>query len=284
LPEKLLEAKRLMAAGSFMQAEHLLRAYVAEEPRSGEAHYMLAYSLLRQNQPKESLQEYTAAAALQKPGAAELREVAQAYVLLVDYADANRWLMRSLQMDSADAETWYSVGRLRYTEQRFADAVDAFTRALTLAPKSVKVENNLGLAYEGLNRTDDAAAAYRQAVAWQNPNSIERGSEQPMLNLAIVLIHRGDLDEALRLLQRALTIVPNDPRILEQLGQLYMQRANYTDAQRILSEAARLDPKKSNLHFLLGQAYRHLGRPQEAKAEFDLAAKLTRDAATPKSN
>jgi tetratricopeptide (TPR) repeat protein len=273
-----------MAAGSYMQAEHLLRAYVVGEPRSGEAHYMLAYSLLRQNQPKESLQEYTTAAALQKPGAAELREVAQAYVLLVDYADANQWLMRSLQMDSADAETWYSVGRLRYTEQRFADAVDAFTRALALAPKSVKVANNLGLAYEGLNRTDDAAAAYRQAIAWQNPSSTERGSEQPMLNLAIVLVHLGDLDEALRLLQRALTIAPNDPRILEQLGQLYMQRANYTDAQKILSEATRLDPKKSNLHFLLGQTYRHLGRPQEAKAEFDLAAKLTRDAATPRND
>jgi Flp pilus assembly protein TadD len=53
-----------------------------------------------------------------------------------------------------------------------------------------------------------------------------------------------------------------------------MQQGNYVEAEQYLETATRLDPERSNLHFLLGQAYHHLGRQQEAKTEFDAAARL----------
>jgi Flp pilus assembly protein TadD len=273
------DARALMARGNFKAAENLLRTYLVGDPRSGQAHYLLAYTLLRQNKPKDSLQEYTRAASLETPNAEQLREVGQAYVLLDDTSDAGKWFLRSIEMDGSDPEGWYNLGRLRYTEQRFSDAVDLFKHALTLAPGSVKVENNLGLAYEGLNRTDDAVIAYRQAIALQNAGPPERASEQPLLNLAIVLVHRAKLAEAQPLLLQAVHIAPQDPRIHEQLGQLYMQQGNYVEAEKYLETATHLDPEKSNLHFLLGQAYRHLGRQQEAKTEFDASARLANPSA-----
>jgi Flp pilus assembly protein TadD len=270
-----------MAAGDFKAAESALRTYLATDPRAGQARYELAYALLRQNKPKDSLEEYTRAAALQAPTAEQLRAVGQDYVLLGDYTDAAKWILRSIDMKGADPESWYTLGRLRYTEQRFGDAVDAFTHALVLSPGSVKAENNLGLAFEGLNRPDDAVRAYRQAIAWQDAGSPAKISEQPLLNLAIVLLHRGELAEAQSLLLRAVAVAPQDPRINEQLGQLYMQQGNYPEAGKYLEAATRLDPEKSNLHFLLGQAYRHLGRHQEAKTEFDAAARLASSSAIP---
>ena len=273
-PVPLTAANQLMAAGRFGDAESTLRAYLTTDPRSGQARYMLAYALLRQNKPKDSLQEYTRAAALQTPSAQQLRSVGQDYVLLEDYADAGKWFTRAIQMNPSDPDNWYSLGRLRYTEQRYVDAADNFQRALSLAPGSAKVENNLGLAYEGLNRTDDAVAAYRQAIAWQDAGPTAGVSEQPLLNLAIVLVHRGEAAEAQRLLVRAVAIAPEDARIHEQLGQLYLGQGNFAKAAAALEAAVRLDPERSNLHFLLGQAYRHLGRQQDAKKQFDAAATL----------
>jgi len=278
-PNALADARTLIAAGDFKAAESALRTYLVTDPRSGQTRYLLAYALLRQNRPKDSLEEYTRAAALQTPTAEQLREVGQDYVLLDDTADAGKWILRSIEMDGADPEGWYSLGRLRYTEQRFGDALDCFKRAIALAPGNVKVENNLGLAYEGLNRTDDAVIAYRQAIAWQDARPSEKTSEQPLLNLAIVLRHQGKLAEAQPLLLRAMHIAPQDPRVHEQLGQLYAQQANYAEAAKYLEAATRLDPEKSNLHFLLGQAYRHLGREPEAKTEFDAAARLANSSA-----
>jgi tetratricopeptide (TPR) repeat protein len=273
-PEPLVHARELISAGDFAHAEASLRAYLINAPRSGSARYMLAYTLLRQNKPRESLQEYTRAAALQTPSAEELRSVGQDYVLLGDYEDAGKWITRSVELSPEDPEGWYSLGRLRYTQQRFADAADCFEKALRHAPGSVKVQNNLGLAYEGLNRTDDAVTAYRRAIALQEASPPERASEQPLLNLAIVLLHRDNAAEALPLLLRAEAIAPRDARVQEQLGQLYLKQGNYPESQKHLEVATQLEPGKSHLHFLLGQAYRHLGRMPEAKAEFDTAARL----------
>jgi tetratricopeptide (TPR) repeat protein len=273
-PEPLARAQRLMADGQFKEGEAVLRSYLLTDARSGQARYMLAYGLLRQNRPKESLEEYTRAAGVQAPSAEDLKNVAQAYVLLSDYTDADRWMSRALEMDRSDAEIWYSLGRLRYSEQKFGEAAQCFEQTLKLAPKNVKAEYNLGLAFEGLNRTDDAVIAYRQAIAWQEAGPPEKVSEQPLLDLAIVLLHQGKLDEAQSLLLRAVAIAPADVRIREQLGQLYMQEGNFAEGGKHLEIATRLDPGKSNLHFLLGQAYRHLGRQQDAKAQFDAAARL----------
>jgi Flp pilus assembly protein TadD len=282
-PSPLASPQKLIAAANFPAAEAALRAYLVTTPASAPAHYLLAYSLLRQNKPQDALQEYTRAAALTPPNAEELRSVGQAYVLLDDLLDAGKWMTRAVEMNRSDPESWYSLGRLRYTEQRYTDALDCFTRALALAPKSVKVENNLGLAYEGLNRPDDAVAAYRQAIAWQDAAPTAPPSEQPLLNLAIALIHRGEVAEAKPLLLHAIAIAPADPRIQEQLGQICLQQGDFSDAEKYLKTAVHLDPDKSNLHFLLGQAYRHLGHQQEAKAEFDAAARLAHAPVNPQN-
>lgn len=272
----LAAVQSLLDAGRFGEAEGALRTYLMNNDQSATAHAMLAYALLRENKPADSLTEYTRAASIEKPSATTLEHVGQDYVLLGDWDDADKWTLRAVQMNPADADAWYSLGRIRYTEQRFSDALSCFKKALELSPKSVKIQNNLGLAYQAMNQTDAAVAAYRQAIEWQDQGPRDQLSEQPLLNLATVLLHRGDLTEAEALLTKASALAPKDPGIHEQLGHLYLQKADYTAAERELRHACELDPESSSLHFLLGQAYRHLGKLEEAKAEFAASARLTK--------
>ena len=168
-----------------------MRPLIAADPKAPEPHYLLAYALLREDKPADSLKEYTSAAALRPPSATDLRNVALDYVLLHDLTDAEQWMSRSLAMDGNDAETWYAMGRLHYTQGRYGDAMSCFQKTVALNPRSVKGENNLGLAYEALNRNDDAVTAYRTAIAWQRDDPAP--SEQPLLNLAILLLHRNQM-------------------------------------------------------------------------------------------
>jgi Flp pilus assembly protein TadD len=276
-PDTLRAAQQLIDTDHFHEAEGALRSYLALNDLSGQAHEMLAYTLLRQNEPKESLAEYTRAAALERPSATMLERVGQDYVLVGDWPDADKWTLRAVQTDPADADAWYSLGRIRYSEQRFNDALSCFQKVLTLSPKSVKAQNNLGLTYEALNNTDAAADAYRKAIEWQDAAPAAQKSEQPLLNLAIVLLHRGDLAGAQPLLEEAVKLAPKDARIHEQLGHLYLQKADYGGARQEFQRACELDPKNSSLHFLLGQAYRHLGQTKEADAEFATSARLAND-------
>jgi Flp pilus assembly protein TadD len=154
-----------------------------------------------------------------------------------------------------------------------------FEKTLALNPRSVKGENNLGLAYEALNRNDDAVRAYRIAIAWQKDDPAP--SEQPLLNLAILLQHRNQLPEAQQLLEQAATIAPKDPRIHENLGQVYLHTARAADAVKEFADAVGLAPQNPRYHYLLGQAYRRTGEEGQAKQEFARSAALNGAHSTP---
>ncbi len=277
-------ARALMAGGDFGAAEALLREETQREAGSAEAAYLYGLVLLRVNKPKESLAEYTRAASLRVPTAEELRHVAEDYVLLNDYSDADRWMLRAVQMNGKDADSWYGLGRIRYTEQRFQDAVDCFQKVLELSPRMVKAADNLGLAYVGLNRRDEAIAAFQRALEWQKEGSGStsgRLSEQPMLNLAIVYLEMERLDDALPLLRQAAGIAPKDPRIREQLGQALVQKGELAEAREEFQAAVTLDPEKASYHFLLGRVDHRLGLEVESKAEMARAAALNGTHSTP---
>jgi tetratricopeptide (TPR) repeat protein len=269
---RLLLARELVAKGDFKGAEPMLRGMISADGNPVEAEYLLGYVLLRLNRPKESLDVYTRAAALRTPEAEDLKRVADDYVLLTDFDDADRWMLRAVRMQSKDADLWYGLGRIRYSLQHFQDAVTCFQKALLLAPTSVKAEDNLGLAYEGLNRREDAVAAYQRALELQKNSA--RQSEQPMLNLGIVYVDDGKLDEALPLLTRAAEIAPGDPRIHEQLGQLYLKKDHLHEARAEFERAVGLLPNKAAYHYLLGRVLQRLGQVDEAKAEMERATAL----------
>jgi Flp pilus assembly protein TadD len=275
----LQEVQRLMDAGEFKQAASALNAYLTIEQNSAKAHAMLAYCQLRLNDPKGSLAEYTRAAGLARPSSADLQNVAKDYALLNDLPDADHWMSLAVKMDPKDPEAWYGLGRIRFTQQRFQDAVDCFERALVLDPKSVKAENNLGLSYEGLNRTEDATSAYRNAIKWQQGSS--HLSEQPLLNLGIMLLHQGKLPEAEQLLTQAAALAPRDPNIREQLGHLYLQTQQFPKAQAQFELAIALNPQNPSLHFLLGRVYRAEGEGKKAKSEFARSEALSGYRSTP---
>ncbi len=270
--DDLAKAKQSAREAHWQDAERLLRDYLADHTASVEAQYLLAFALFREDKPKDSLAEYTHAAQLQTPTALDLRWVALDYVLLQDYADADRWMTKSLQWEPHDSEAWYEIGRIKYQENRFAEAIAAFQKALQMAPKLVKAENNLGLAYEGLNQKDDAVRAYRQAIEWQ----AEAGnkSEQPLLNLGILLSDEGQTADALPLLLEAATIAPNDEKTRATLGKLYLRQGNLKSAEDEFEKAVAIDPKSASIHFQLGQVYRKQGKTSQATAEFAKASEI----------
>ncbi len=272
-------AQQLIHDGKFAQADAMLRALIAADAHAAEPRYLLAYSLMREDKPADSLKEYTEAAALRAPTAPDLRNVALDYVLLKGLPEADRWMSRSLAMDGNDAETWYAMGRLRYTEGRYGDAAECFQKTLVLNPRSVKGEDNLGLAYEGLNRNDDAVRAYRAAIEMQKDDPAP--SEQPLLNLAILLQHHNQVQEAQQLLERAAKIAPKDPRIHENLGQIYLHSDRTADAVTEFAAAVALAPQNPRFHYLLGQAYRRSGDAERAKQEFARSAALNGTHSTP---
>ena len=152
---------RLLDAGQFVEAEKALRSYLDQHLTSADADFLLGYTLFREGRPKDSLAAFTEGARFRHPRASDLKIVAADYVVLGDFADADKWLTLVTNETPEDAEAWYLLGRTKYNENRFEEAIQCFERTLTLRPGDVKAENNLGLSYQGLNYLDEAKTALR---------------------------------------------------------------------------------------------------------------------------
>jgi tetratricopeptide (TPR) repeat protein len=283
----LFRGKCLAQLQDFAGAEDSLRRYVSAHPDSADALFMLGFVLNRLNRPAESLKIYTQAARLARPTGDDLKIVALDYVLVNDYADAIKWLEEAVKRDPKNEDAWYYLGRAYYTKARMGEARKAFETILTLNPRSVKAENNLGLIFENEGKTADALNAYRTAIAWQENSP--HPSEQPYVNLGNLLMEQGQVKDAIAPLEKAVSLAPNDAYCHMTLGMAYRQlgqlekaqgklekaqgereraQGELEKAQGELEKATELEPNNAKAHYQLGRLYKDMHALDRAQAEF----------------
>jgi Flp pilus assembly protein TadD len=316
----LAEAKTLFQQSKFAEADRAVRQYLENHPNSADAHFLLGHTLFREIQaeaildrqlalqaqgpmvgakaptpnsseislPKDreekakaSLEEFTAGAKYRNPSAADLKIVAFDYIVLGDYPDADKWLTKMLEWAPNDADGWYNLGRAKYNENRFAEAISAFQQCLKFDPKNVKAEDNLGLSFAGMNRNEEAAAAYQQAIAWQEQSLAK--NPRPYIDLGSLLIDENRSKDAVTLLLQASEIDSRDSKTHELLGKAYARLEEFPRAQVELEKAIELSPQTPNLHCMLAPIYRKQGLAEKAKAEYDRCATLTGNRSTPQT-
>jgi tetratricopeptide (TPR) repeat protein len=262
----LAQARSLTASGNLPEAEQQVRTYLKEHPASADAHYLLAYILYREAKAKDSLAEYTEAAKYRRPTALDLQGVGADYVILDDFPDADKWFSLSVEWDPKSLTGWYYLGRTKYNENRFEEAIHAFEKCLELDPKNVKAKDNLGLALQGLERLDDAQKAFETAIEWQK-GSLQKNPE-PYIDLGALWLERNEAGKAVPYLQSGLEINPKSARAHQQLGKAHFVLKEYGKAQSELEEAIRLAPDNAPAHYVLAQVYRKQGLSEQANGEF----------------
>jgi Flp pilus assembly protein TadD len=268
----LIADEALAERGDYASAANHILGYISSHAGSADAHFLLGYVLYRENKPQDSLAEYTLGAHFRKPDANNLAVVAMDYILLKDYGDADKWLSLATAWRPANALYWYYLGRTKYNENSFQEAVDAFKKCLTLHPQDVRAEYNLGLSYVGLDRDSDAVSAYQTAIAWQQ-NAAQQ-DPQPYLDLGMLLLQQGHPDQATSYLQSATTFGARNPRVHEQLGRTYEELHDLAGAESEIGKAILLAPKTPALHFEMGRIYQKEGLTAKARDEFAQCAAL----------
>jgi tetratricopeptide (TPR) repeat protein len=260
-----------LADNHFTQAADGLRNYLKAHADSADAHFLLGYVLFREQKAVDSLAEFTAGAKFRRPKADELMTVASDYVLLGDFADADKWFTEVTVETPNNSDAWYLLGRTKFNENAFASAQSSFERALALRPRYVEAENNLGLVFRETNDNAKAKDAFQTAIDWQGPSAKDA---QPFLNLGTMLADERNFAQAMPNLERAAVLAPANPKVHEELASVYEAQKDLPKAQSELERAVEFSPQSSGLHFKLGQIYRREGLLDRARQEFALVEKL----------
>lgn len=272
LVDPISDSRALVARGLTSEAGAKVDAFLLSHPESSDGHYLRAEILFREKKAKESLAEFTEGAKGRRPTAREFGMIASDYVLLGAYSDADRWFTEATLAEPSEANYFYLLGRTKYKEGEYEEAVTSFERAIALRPQYVEAENNLGLALLALQKKDAARQAFQQAIDWQGSSTPD---SQPYLNLGAMLVEENDLVRGATLLKKAVTLFPGNPRMHEELAKAYTAQGELDLAQHELEKAVSLAPQTSSLHFRLGQLYKKRKLVDLAEREFAICAKLS---------
>ena len=141
-------------------------------------------------------------------------------------------------------------------EREFNAAVDEirdgnYVRAKTLLEKSISKrpgsEEN-ALAYNFLGIAAWRLGKFQEAMdAFEDSRRLSPTLVEPVYNQGVLLASGGDVPRAITLLTEAARMDSADPRALEVLGNIYMDRQQWPDARRALYGALDRDPNSERV-------------------------------------
>jgi tetratricopeptide (TPR) repeat protein len=156
-------------------------------------------------------------------------------------------------------------------EEKYEAAVEAFRKAVELAPDDYSAHFHLALAYSFLNRDAEGIAEYRRTL------ELKPGLYEAQLNAGILLSRQKNFAEAVPLLRQAVEQKPNEARPRLYLAQALLATRELTLAEENFKALAELDPKSAAARLGLAQAIARQNRLPEAAPHFREAARLDPD-------
>lgn len=143
--------------------------------------------------------------------------------------------------------------------ERYAEAIEAFDRALDLEP------GNLGIRY---NRGEANRRAGRSAEARADLEAVLEGEgESPDLLLALGLVayEADEFDMAASRYERALVLKSDYPEAWNDLGVVEFRRGEYSRARKCFEKAVAQSPEYAEAWLNLADSYSELGMERERR-------------------
>jgi spermidine synthase len=123
------------------------------------------------------------------------------------------------------------------------------------------------------------AVALMALAAQTSPSDMEVRRLYPELAAAAGarMEQAADLDGAVALYERVLTVVPQDARTQLRLGKIYQYRGLDEDAMLAFERATMADPSSLTAHLRLAEVHAKKGRMGEAEKHYEIAANIESD-------
>jgi tetratricopeptide (TPR) repeat protein len=161
---------------------------------------------------------------------------------------AKRALQNAQKLEPNSPETILALGYYQYWVLRdFGAAKTTFDRSGRMLPGSSEVPKALGLIARREGHRDQSIACFEQALTL-DPRNMEL-----LINAADTYSMVRQFPPALKLYDRALDTVPNDPDVMAAKAKIYQAQGNLQQAARLLSEINEQTPAEGTLGIKVNQ-------------------------------
>lgn len=179
--------------------------------------------------------------------------------------------------DPKDIEAIMALGNIERSRKKFEDCSTTYGKGIEASAANGDKPNWVFYYFRGI--CSERSKQWTSAEA-DLKKALELQPEQPhVLNyLGYSWIDQGiNLDDAMKMIRRAVEQRPDDGYIVDSLGWAYYRIADYENAVKNLERAIDLKPEDPTINDHLGDAYWRVGRTLEAKFQWQHARDLKPD-------
>lgn len=243
---------------------------IALDPNLIDARLLLADSLARNGRLDEAISYFRE---IPKTHKAYLPAQRYAADLLAEAGEEEqaRVILTELFTQYNDVESLIRIGDLFRAEEKYKDALTWYNKAASHLGEKVPEDYwhllyARGMAYERQGEWNKAEIDLKAALSY-------RPDHPYLLNyLGYGWADQGmHLQEALKMIERAVSLRPSDGYITDSLGWVHFMMGNYKESIPYLERAVELLPYDSTINDHLGDAYWYVSRRQEARYQWERA-------------
>jgi tetratricopeptide (TPR) repeat protein len=170
-----------------------------------------------------------------------------------------------------DRGVYISIAQIYLQAKRFDAAEQAIQKALNFSPNLEDQEYVLFVQasiFERQKKYDQAEQTFKKVLTVDPLNASAANY------LGYMLADQGvRLEESVKYIQKALQLEPNNGAYLDSLGWAYFKMSRYDLAESPLEKAASLIQNDPTIHEHLGNLYLHMGKTAQAQEEWQRALK-----------
>ena len=228
------------SAGRTADAEAAYRKAIALRSDSWDGYNYLGNFLYDHERYDEAAAEFRHAIALTPDNASLYLNLGSVYIDKGEaklFPEAEKVLRKSIAIDPT-YQAYANLGFLYIQEKKYAEAADAVEKALRLNDKDYLVWGNLAIAYEGLNDKEKAEKARDREITLLERAVQERPRDAiAQANLGLLYAKKNLRDKAVLHIQSALVLSPDDPNVLETVGEAYEDMGDRKQALQFIQKS-----------------------------------------------
>lgn len=160
----------------------------------------------------------------------------------------------------------------------WGDPISFYERTLEYAPDSPRVQNNLGSAYNEINRNEEAIALYKKAI------TIKPDYPEARYNLGNAYKDMNRLEEAIASYQRATKVRPDYVQAYYNLGNAYKVLDKWEEAISSYKRAIEIKVDHERAYNNLGLVYADINKKDKAVTAYKKAIEIKADYADAYNN
>jgi tetratricopeptide (TPR) repeat protein len=185
-------------------------------------------------------------------------KLAQALRELGRYDQAAQTAQATLTVQPNNLDALLELGRAHIARGRAFYGVAPLEQARNQAPRDWRAYSLLGVAYEQVRRTDDARAAWNQALALSPDNP------DVLTNAATAALTHGDAPGAETLLRRAVAQPTASAKVRQNLAMVLGLQGKMGEAEQILRRELPPEQAEQNLQWLRSRSTGGAASPSPA--------------------